>query len=158
MSSTFTKTAVGTVLGGAMLVAGGLGVAHAAPPAPEAQTVADGKVSVSVTSPTGERIGILQDVSVANAFTLVNSMCPISGITEANLTDLDANGTAMTQTCGAMGGLSFTFSQNGAPEGTPGDNANQGQSEYAPGQNKAPGEPATPPASPPAGAPGQQGR
>lgn len=139
LSSTVKKTAAGTALGGAMLVAGGLSLAHAAPPAPQAGVAADGKVSVTVTSPTGERIGILQDVSLANAATLVTSMCPISGITEANLTDLDVNGTAVTQVCTAMGGLSFTFGQNGVSEGPP-------------------GQPATPPTTAPMGAPGQQGR
>lgn len=129
--STLKKTATGTVLGGALLVAGGMGLAAAAPEVPEAQTAGDGSVNVAVTAADGERIGVLQDVSVANAFTLANSVCPISGITQASLSDLDVNGTAVTQTCGGLGGLTFTFGQNGP-----------GASELAPGQNQSPEAPA----------------
>lgn len=155
--STLKKTAAGTVLGGAMLVAGGLSLAHAAPPAPQATTSADGKVSVTLTSATGEKIGVLENVSLANAVTLVNSMCPISGITEANLNDLDVNGTAITQTCGAMGGLSFTFAQNTQP-GAEGANGNRGASQNAPGQTKQPVEGQPPSATPPSTPVGQQPR
>lgn len=153
--STLKKTAAGTVLGGAMLVAGGLNLAHAAPPAPEAQTIGDGKINVVLTAANGEQIGTLQDVSIANAVTLVNSICPISGITDVTLGALDANGTAVTQTCGGMGGLSFTFDQNG-PVNAPGQNGNRGNSQYAPGQNR--NTETTPPSATPSTPPGQMGQ
>ena len=149
------KTAAGTALGGALLVAGGLGLAHAAPSLPEAQPIGDGKINVSVTAADGQQIGVLQDVTLANAVTLVNSVCPISGITEVNLSGLDVNGTAVTQTCGAMGGLSFTFSQNGQLEtGVPG--GTRGNSQYAPGQNR--NTETTPPSATPTIPPGQMGQ
>lgn len=168
--NTAQKMAAGTVLGGAMLVAGGLSLAHAAPTVPEAQTAGDAKVNVTLTAGDGDRIGILQDVSIANAVSLVSAVCPISGITEANLNDLDVSGTAVTQTCGGMGGLSFTFSQNGPGNsddsangngngnGNGQDNANRGASQNAPGQTKAPVEGEPPSATPPSTPVGQQGR
>lgn len=164
MLNTAKKMAAGTMLGGAMLVAGGLSLAHAAPTVPEAQTAGDGKVSVTLTAATGDRIGILQDVSIGNAFSLVNAVCPVSGITEANLNDLDVSGTAVTQTCGGMGGLTYTFSQNGpgngddAGNGNGNGNANRGASQNAPGQTKAPVEGQPPSATPPSTPVGQQAR
>ncbi len=155
------KTAAGTVLGGALLVAGGMNLAHAAPNVLEAQNIGDGKVSITVTAAGGERIGVLQDVSVTNAVTLVNSVCPISGVTEAALNNLDVSGTAITQTCGGMGGLSFTFSQNGpaGPDGNEGrDNGNRGASQNAPGNTKQPVEGQPPSATPPSTPVGQQPR
>ena len=46
--NTMKKTAAGAVLGGALLAAGGLGLAHAAPPAQS--VVSDGNVNVTVTA------------------------------------------------------------------------------------------------------------
>jgi hypothetical protein len=116
------KTAAAAMIGGGLLAAGGLGLAHAAPPA---QSVAnDGKVNVTVTA-GGQQVGVLQDVSLTSAEALVASTCPDAGITAQVLNDLDVNGTPVPGTCaGANGGVSFTFSQNGP-----------GNSENAPGQN-----------------------
>ncbi len=155
------KTAAGTVLGGALLVGGGLGLAHAAPPAPEAQTAGDGMVNVTVTA-NGQEIGVLRDVTVASAATLAASACPMAGIDPNALTNLDVSGTVPTGQCTGMTGLSFSFAQNGAVyEGNGGNNgsgggAGQGNSQYAPGHNKAPG--ATPPSATPGTPPGQQGQ
>ncbi|MCB0946227.1 MAG: hypothetical protein KDB49_15165, partial [Mycobacterium sp.] len=68
------KTAAGVILGGSMLVAGGLSLAHAAPP--ESQSfVGDGKLNVTV-SVNGQEIGVMQDVSLAGATTLATTLCP----------------------------------------------------------------------------------
>lgn len=147
--NTLKKTAAGSVLGGALMVTAGLGLqglAHAAPAVPDAQPIGDGKVNVTVTAANGQQIGVLQDVTLANGLTLVNAVCPVSGITEANLNDLDLNGTAITQTCGGMGGLSFTFSQNGP--------AGPGASQSAPGHNRTTST--IPPSANPSVPPGQQ--
>ena len=111
------------VLGGALLAAGGLGLAHAAPPAQS--VVNDGKVNVTVTA-NGQQIGVLQDVSLASAEALAASACPSAGITAEAIQALDVNGTPVPGTCaGVDGGLTFTFAQNGP-----------GNSENAPGQNR----------------------
>ena len=119
------------VLGGALLAAGGLGLAHAAPPAQS--VVNDGKVNVAVTA-NGQQIGVLQDVSLASAEALAASACPSAGITAEAIQALDVNGTPVPGTCaGAEGGLTFTFAQNGP-----------GNSENAPGQNRTtPSSPTT---------------
>jgi len=119
------------VLGGALLAAGGLGLAHAAPPAQS--VVNDGKVNVTVTA-NGQQIGVLQDVSLASAEALAASACPSAGITAEAIQALDVNGTPVPGTCaGAEGGLTFTFAQNGP-----------GNSENAPGQNRTtPSSPTT---------------
>lgn len=148
------KTAAGTLLGGAMLIGGGLSLAHAAPPAPEAQAAGDAQVDIAVST-NGTQIGIIQNVSVANAVSLVNAVCPVSGITEATINDLDVNGTAITQTCTGMTGLSFVFTQNALDEGS--QNGNQGKSENAPGQNRNT-ETTPPSATAPSTPPGQVGR
>jgi hypothetical protein len=126
--NTMKKTAAGAVLGGALLAAGGLGLAHAAPPAPAAQSVVDdGKINVTVTA-DGHEIGVIQDVSLENAQSLVNSACANAGITAEAFRALDTNGTPVPGTCaqaGVDGGLTFTFAQN-----------QPGNSELAPGQNK----------------------
>ena len=119
------------VLGGALLAAGGLGLAHAAPPAQS--VVNDGKVNVTVTA-NGQQIGVLQDVSLASAEALAASACPSAGITAEAIQALDVNGTPVPGTCaGAEGGLTFTFAQNGP-----------GNSENAPGRNRTtPSSPTT---------------
>jgi hypothetical protein len=118
------------ILGGALLAAGGLGLAHAAPPAQS--VVNDGKVNVSVTA-GGQQVGVLQDVSLASAHALATSACPDSAITAEAIQALDVNGTAVPGTCaGADGGPTFTFAQN-----------SPGQSENAPGQSPV----TTPPSS-----------
>ncbi len=161
--NTLKKTAAGTVLGGALLVGGGLGLAHAAPSAPQAVT-GDGSVDVAVTA-GGQQIGTIANVSLSNAVALAASVCPTAGIDLPALTNLDNTGTPLAQPCNGMMGLSFSFAQNASAgqgaegqgnEGQGDNNANGGQSTYAPGQNKAPG--ATPPSATPGTPPGQQGR
>ena len=110
------------VCGGALLVAGGFGLANAAPPAQS--VVNDGKVNVTVTA-GGEQVGVLQDVSLTNAQALATSACPGAEITAEAIQALDVNGTPVPGTCaGVEGGPTFTFAQN-----------SPGQSENAPGQN-----------------------
>lgn len=153
------KTVAGTVLGGALLVGGGLGLAHAAPPVPEAQTAGDGMVNV-VASINGQEIGVLRDVTIANAAALAVSVCPVAGIDVNALTNLDVNGTVPANPCVGMTGLSFTFAQNvRAGEGTetvPGQTGERGNSQYAPGQNRDTAT--TPPSANPSTPPGQQGQ
>jgi hypothetical protein len=93
--NTLKKTAAGTLFGGALLVGGGLGLAHAAPPAPEAQIAGDGLVDITVTA-NGQQIGVIQDVTLANAVGLAASSCPMSMIDLPALTNLDVNGTPQT--------------------------------------------------------------
>ena len=132
--NTMKKTAAGAVLGGALLAAGGFGLAHAAPPAES--TVNDGKVNITVTA-GGQQVGVLQDVTLASAQALATSACPSAGITAEALQALDTSGTPLPNTCeSANAGLSFTFAQNGL-----------GQSQNAPGQN-APGQNSPTPATP----------
>jgi hypothetical protein len=110
------------VFGGALLAAGGLGLAHAAPPAQS--VVNDGKINVTVTA-SGQQVGVLQDVSLASAEVLAASACPSAEITAQAIQALDVNGTAVPGTCaGVDGGPTFTFAQN-----------SPGQSENAPVQS-----------------------
>ena len=112
------------VFGGAILAAGGFGLANAAPPAQS--VLNDGKVNVTVTA-GGQQVGVLQDVSLASAEALAASACPNAGITAQALQALDVNGTAVSGTCaGDDGGPTFTFAQN-----------SPGQSENAPAQSPA---------------------
>ncbi len=126
--NTMKKTAAGAVLGGALLAAGGLGLAHAAPPVQPAQSVVnDGNVNVTVSA-NNQEIGVLQNVSLDKAEALVNATCPTAGITRAALDALDTNGTEVPGACTSPaigGGVTYTFAQN-APV----------SSENAPGQNK----------------------
>ena len=109
--NTMKKTAAGAVLGGALLAAGGLGLAHAAPPAQS--VVSDGNVNVTVTA-GGQQVGVIRDVSLASAQALAASACPTAGITPEAFQALDANGTEVPGTCASLGsGLTFTFAQNG---------------------------------------------
>jgi hypothetical protein len=119
------KTAAAAVLGGAFLAAGGMSLAHAAPPAQPVQSlVGDGKVDVAVTA-GGQEIGVLQDVSLENADALAAATCPVAGISPETLKALDTNGTEVPGPCNSIGAVTYTFTQN-AP----------GNSETAPGQNK----------------------
>jgi hypothetical protein len=122
MQNLVKRASAGVVLGGALLAAGTLGLAHAAPPAQP--VVGDGKVNVTVTA-GGQQVGVLQDVSLTSAEALAASACPNAGIAAEALQALDVNATPVPGTCaGVDGGLSFTFAQNGP------DN-----SENAPGQS-----------------------
>jgi hypothetical protein len=118
--NTMKKTAAGAVLGGALLAAGGLGLAHAAPPAQS--VVSDGNINVTVTAGS-QQVGVIQDVSLARAQALAASACPTAGITTDALQALDASGTEVPGTCASVGsGLTFTFAQNGlAAESAPGE-------------------------------------
>ena len=109
--NTMKKTAAGAVLGGALLAAGGLGLAHAAPPAQS--VVSDGNVNVTVAA-GGQQVGVIKDVSLGSAQALAASACPTAGITPEAFQALDANGTEVPGTCASLGsGLTFTFAQNG---------------------------------------------
>ena len=124
------KAAAGAVLGGAVIAAGGIGLAHAAPPPPSVN--GDGKVNVTVTA-GGQQIGVLQDVSLASAEALAAAACPNAGITSQALQALDTNNTAVPGNCtGSDANLTFSFVQNGP-----------GNSSTAPGQTK----PSTTPSS-----------
>ncbi|HZN82262.1 MAG TPA: hypothetical protein VFC01_21630 [Mycobacterium sp.] len=124
MQNRVKLASAGAVLGGALLAAGGFGLAHAAPPAES--VVNDGKVNVTVTA-GGQQVGVLQDVSLTSAQALATSACPNAGITAEALQALDVNGTPVPSTCaGVDGGLTFTFAQNGAVD-----------SENVPGQSPA---------------------
>jgi hypothetical protein len=123
--NTTKKTAVGAVLGGSLLVAGGLGLAHAAPP--QAQSVVgDGTVNVTLTA-GGQQIGVIQDVSLTNAETLATGVCPGDTNLQGLLKDIDAGQNPQIPPCTSTTGLSVTFAQNGT------DSA-----EVAPGQNRPP--------------------
>ncbi len=130
--NTMKKTAAGALLGGSMLVAGGLGLAHAAPP--EAQSVVgDGKLNVTL-SVDGQRLGVIQDVSLTSAQSLAAAVCPVDDLSP-RLSDLDTNLVQTVPACNSVtGGLSYTFSQNG------------GAAEVAPAQSPTP-MPPTPSAS-----------
>ncbi len=144
--NTMKKTAAGVILGGSMLAAGGLSLAHATPP--ESQTfVGDGKLNVTVEV-DGQQIGVIQDVTVASATTLATAVCPGQDLAAA-LPQLDANQVQTVPVCaGSTAGLSYTFSQNTGLTGP-------GNSENAPGQNR--NTATTPPSASPT-TPGQMGR
>ena len=129
MQNLTKRASMGVVVGGALLAAGGLGLAHAAPPAQS--VVADGMLNVTVMA-AGQQVGVLQDVSLSSAQALAVSACPNAGITSDSIKALDVNDTPLPGSCtGADNGLSFTFAQN-----------SPGQSEMAPAQ----GRPSTAPA------------
>lgn len=109
--NTMKMTAAGTLLGGSLLVAGGLGLAHAAPP--EAQSViGDGKLNVTL-SVDGQRLGVIQDVALASAQSLATAVCPVDDLSP-RLADLDTNLVPSLPACNSVtGGLSYTFTQNG---------------------------------------------
>jgi len=116
--NTMKKTAAGAVLGGALLAAGGFGLAHAAPPA-QPSVLNDGKVNVTVIV-NGQEVGVIRDVTLANAESLATSACGNAGITADALKALDANGTPVPGTCaGVDGGPTFAFAQNTPGESPP---------------------------------------
>lgn len=129
--NTFTKTAAGAVLGGSLLVAGGFGLANAAPeapPQPQAQSVVgDGKLNVEL-SVNGQQLGIIQDVSLTNAAALATAVCPGDDLA-SRLGELDTNQVQTLPVCASStAGLSYTFTQNGP-----------GSSEIAQGQGRGNG-------------------
>ncbi|OBA85492.1 hypothetical protein A5662_00155 [Mycobacteriaceae bacterium 1482268.1] len=140
--NTMKKTAAGAVLGGALLAAGGFGLAQAAPEAES--VVSDGKLNVTVKADNQE-IGVLQNVTLAKAQTLVASACA-NAISADALKALDTDGTAVPACTSPESGLSFAFTQN-----SPGNSAN------APGQqNGSTSSSSTTPSTPssPSPAPG----
>lgn len=112
------KIAAGSVFSGALLVGVGFGLANSAPQAQN--VVGDGKLDVTVTV-AGQEIGIMRDVTLGQATSLTASACPKAGIDEPALSRLDTSGTALPGACnvGAVGGMSFTFSQNQPAPGAP---------------------------------------
>ena len=131
--NTMKKTAAGAVLGGSLLVAGGLGLAHAAPPQARS-VVGDTKVNVTL-SVDGQQLGTIQDVSLTSAQALATAVCPGDDLS-ARLPELDTNQVQTLPACAsATGGLSYTFTQN-----------SPGNSETAPGQSR-PGTPTTAPST-----------
>jgi hypothetical protein len=120
MQNFVKRASIGAAVGGALLAAGGFGLAHAEPPGQS--VVADGKVNVTVTA-SGQQVGVIQDASLASAQALAASACADAGVDAAALQALDVSGTPVPGTCAdADGGLTFTFAQN-----------SPGQSEQAPG-------------------------
>jgi hypothetical protein len=111
------------VFGGALLAAGGFGLANAAPPVQS--VVNDGKINVTLTA-DGQQVGVLQDVSLKSAEALANSACASADITPEAFQALDVSDTPVPGTCASAEGLSFTFAQNGPS-----------QSENAPAQSPA---------------------
>ncbi|WP_445168968.1 hypothetical protein ACTXG7_06400 [Mycolicibacterium sp. Dal123E01] len=124
----FTKTAAGAVLGGSMLVAGGFGLANAAPedpgPAPQApQPVAGESLNVGLTV-NGQQLGTIQNVSLTNAQTLATSVCPSDDLS-SKLPQLATDQLDSLPACSSTTtGVSYTFTQAGP-----------GASEMAPGQS-----------------------
>ena len=123
MQNFVKRASAGAVVGGALLAAGGFGLAHAAPPAGSESVVNDGNVNVTVTA-GGQEVGVLQNVSLTGAQALATSACANAGITAAALQALDVSGTPLPNTCAGVDGVTFTFAQN-----------SPGPSENAPGQN-----------------------
>ena len=122
MRNIVKNAAAGAVIGGSLLCAGGMAVAQAAPPQPSA----DGKVNVTLSSPAGQ-IGVIQDVSVGNAATLVSSLCADPSTITTDVLNQIGAGTLGDKTCtSAQGGLTLAVSHSGP-----------GNSENAPGHNRA---------------------
>ena len=123
----FTKTAAGAVLGGSMLVAGGFGLANAAPEAPmqpqAPQPVAGESLNVGLTV-NGQQLGTIQNVSLTNAQTLATSVCPGDDLS-SKLPQLANDQITSVPACvGTTTGVSYTFTQAGP-----------GNSEMAPAQS-----------------------
>jgi hypothetical protein len=122
MKNSVKLASASALFGGALLAAGGFGLAHAAPPAQS--VINDGKINVSLSA-AGQQVGVLQDVSLSSAEALATSACANSGITPEAFQALDVNDTPVPGTCASTDGLSFTFAQN-----------SPGQSETTPGLNR----------------------
>lgn len=113
--NTMTKMAAGAVLGGSMLVAGGFGLANAAPeaPQPEApQPMAGNSLNVGLTV-NGQQVGTIQNVSLTNAQTLATSVCPNDDLS-AKLPQLANNEIQTVPVCASSTtGVSYTFTTSG---------------------------------------------
>ena len=129
--NTMTKMAAGAVLGGSLLVAGGFGLANAAPeapavPQPQPQApapVAGETLNVGLTV-NGEQVGTIQNVSLNAAQTLASSVCPSDDLS-SKLPQLATNQIETVPVCaGSTAGVSYTFTTSGP-----------GNSEIAPAQS-----------------------
>ena len=114
MRNTLKKAAAGTIMGGALLVTAGAGMATAEP-----LNLQDGLVNVAVGD-----VAILNDVNVGVAAQVVATICNIP-VTAAVLGEVDQSGTAFTPECTTPGG-DVTVTQNA---GTPGQSGGAGNSE-----------------------------
>jgi hypothetical protein len=116
--NTMTKMAAGAVLGGSMLVAGGFGLANAAPeapapvvPQPEAPQPATGEqLNVGLTV-NGQQVGTIQNVSLNSAQTLASSVCPSDDLS-SKLPQLATNEIQTVPECSGASGVSYTFTTN----------------------------------------------
>ena len=114
--NTMTKMAAGAVLGGSMLVAGGFGLANAAPeapvvPQPDApQPVAGESLNVGLTV-NGQQVGTIQNVSLNSAQTLATSVCPSDDLS-SKLPQLATNEITTVPACSGASGVSYTFTTN----------------------------------------------
>ncbi|MCV7178288.1 hypothetical protein [Mycolicibacterium sphagni] len=112
----WTKTAAGAVLGGSLLVAGGFGLASAAPdapmvPQPQApQPTAGGQLNVGLTV-NGQQVGTIQNVSLNSAQTLATSVCPSDDLS-SKLPQLANNQIQTVPACSGASGVSYTFTTN----------------------------------------------
>ncbi|NTY58143.1 hypothetical protein [Mycolicibacterium sphagni] len=131
--NTMTKMAAGAVLGGSMLVAGGFGLANAAPdapavPQPQAPAPVTGEsLNVGLTV-DGQQVGTIQNVSLNTAQTLASSVCPSDDLS-SKLPQLATNQIDTVPVCASgTTGVSYTFTTSGP-----------GNSEIAPAQSSGHG-------------------
>jgi hypothetical protein len=130
--NTMTKMAAGAVLGGSMLVAGGFGLANAAPevpvvPQPEAPQPATGEqLNVGLTV-NGQQVGTIQNVSLNSAQTLATSVCPSDDLS-TKLPQLATNEIQTVPACTGTSGVSYTFTTDAS-----------GSSSIAPAQSSSHG-------------------
>lgn len=131
--NTMTKMAAGAVLGGSMLVAGGFGLANAAPdapavPQPQAPAPVTGEsLNVGLTV-DGQQVGTIQNVSLNTAQTLAASVCPSDDLS-SKLPQLATNQIDTVPVCASgTTGVSYTFTTSGP-----------GNSEFAPAQSSGHG-------------------
>jgi hypothetical protein len=123
--NTMTKMAAGAVLGGSMLVAGGFGLASAAPeapapvvPQPEAPQPAAGELLNVGLTVDGQQVGIIPNVSVSTAQTLATSVCPSDDLS-SKLPQLATKQIETVPVCaGTTSGVSYTFTTSGPGNST----------------------------------------
>ena len=129
--NTMTKMAAGAVLGGSLLVAGGFGLANAAPEAPgmpEAPQPAAGELLNVGLTVNGEQVGTIQNVSLNTAQTLASGVCPSDDLS-SKLPQLATNQIDTVPVCASPAtGVSYTFTTSGP-----------GNSEIAPAQSSGHG-------------------
>ena len=152
--NTMTKMAAGAVLGGSMLVAGGFGLANAAPeapvvPQPEAPQPATGEqLNVGLTV-NGQQVGTIQNVSLNSAQTLATSVCPSDDLS-TKLPQLATNEIQTVPACSGASGVSYTFTTNasGGSNIAPAQSSSHGSSSIgATATSTAPAAPGAPAAA-----------